>query len=99
LGLELGVKFAMAAEDSRAVATVKRAEEVVDLLRTRYIRKGWKIDDAAAERALAFCRRYAADGSESDDESEAAMDFFRSHGQSLDWVFDGDIGGLICSLA
>jgi hypothetical protein len=27
------------------------------------------------------------------------MDFFRSHGQSLDWVFDGDIGGLICSLA
>jgi hypothetical protein len=27
------------------------------------------------------------------------MDFFHSHGQSLDWVFCGDIGGMICGLA
>jgi hypothetical protein len=27
------------------------------------------------------------------------MDFFHSHGQSLDWVFCGDIRGMICGIA
>jgi hypothetical protein len=58
-----------------------------------YVRKGSKIDEAAAERALAYCRAYAKDGSDPDDERVAAMDFFHSHGQSLDWVFAGDIRG------
>src|ERR1700748_639324 len=70
-----------------AAASPKRAEEVVELLRTRYIREGWKIDEDAAERALAYCRKYAEDGSDPDDEREAAMDFFYSHGMSLDWIF------------
>jgi hypothetical protein len=85
--------------DSCPAASLARAEEIVDLLRTRYIREGWKIDEAAAEHTLAYCRRYAADGSDPDDGREAAIDFFYTHGQSLDWVFHGSHGALICKLA
>jgi hypothetical protein len=85
-------------------ATLARAEEVVDILRTRSIRKGWKIDEAAAERALAYCRNCAENNSYPDEEDslameeeEAAISFFYSHGVSFDWVFAGDITGLICA--
>ena len=64
--------------------------------RTCHVRDGWKIDDEAAERALEFARQYAKDGTETDEGSEAAIDFVGSHGQSLDWVFYGDVGGMIC---
>jgi hypothetical protein len=93
------VASAMRATDSSPAASLARAEEVVSLLRTRYIRSGWKIDEAAAERALAYCRGYAADGSDPDDEQRAAIDFFHSHGQSVDWVFDAHHDALICGLA
>jgi hypothetical protein len=87
---------AMPIRDSSPAASVVRAEEIVNLLRTCYVREGWKIDEAAAERALAYCRKCAEDGSDPDDEREAAFDFFRTHGQSLDWIFDGNVGALIC---
>lgn len=90
---------AMPAKDSSAVASLMRAEEVVELLRTCYIREGWKIDEERADRALAYCRKYAEDGSDPDEERVAAFDFFASHGQSLDWIFDGDHRSLICRLA
>jgi len=86
-------------ECQRGAAALKRAEEIVDLLRTRYVREGWKIDDAAAEQALSYFRGWAADGSDDDDLREAAIRFLSSHGQSLDWVIDGNIGGMICGLA
>src|ERR1700722_17786495 len=76
-----------------------RMEQVVDLLRTCYVREGWKIDNEAAERALAFMRQFAKDGSEPDDGREATLDFLHSHGQNLDWVFCGDVGGMICGSA
>ena len=85
--------------DRSPAASLARAEQVVTLLRTCYIREGWKIDDEAAEVALAYCRRYAADGSDPDEERMAAIDFFLSHGVSIDWVFGGDVGGLICRVA
>ncbi|WP_213740936.1 hypothetical protein [Bradyrhizobium sp. dw_411] len=85
-------------QNDRAAALV-RMEQVVDLLRTCYVREGWKIDDVAAERALDFVRQYAKDGSESDEGREAALQFLGSHGQSLDWIFCGDVGGMICRLA
>jgi hypothetical protein len=85
--------------DDRLAASLPRAEQIVELLSTCYVREGWKIDKAAAKRALAYCRAYAKDGSDPDDERKAAMDFFHSHGQSLDWVFCGDIGGMIYGLA
>src|ERR1700722_3101241 len=77
-------------------AALARMEQVVDLLRTCYVREGWKIDNEAAERALAFMRQFAKDGSEPDDGREATLDFLHSHGQNLDWVFCGDVGGMIC---
>jgi hypothetical protein len=86
-------------ETAKRAACLSRTETVIDLLRTRYIREGWTIDEDAAERTLAYSRAYAADGSDPDDEREAAMDFFHSHGVSLDWVFGGDIAGLICGAA
>jgi hypothetical protein len=85
--------------DDRPVTSLPRAEQIVELLSTCYVRKGWKIDKAAAKRALAYVRKYAKDGSDPDEGRRVAMDFFHSHGQSLDWVFCGDIGGMICGLA
>jgi hypothetical protein len=86
-------------DDDRPSASVARAEQIVDLLTVCYVRKGWKIDAAAAKRALAYVRRYAKDGSDPDDGRAAAINFFCSHGQSLDWVLAGDIRGMICGLA
>jgi hypothetical protein len=43
--------------DDRPSASVARAEQIVDLLTVCYVRKGWKIDAAAAKRALAYVRR------------------------------------------
>lgn len=83
---------------SRA-ATLARAKQIVELLSTCYVREGWKIDEAAAKRALEYCRIQAKDGSDPDDLRKAAIDFFCSHGQSLDWVFCGDIVGMVCGLA
>jgi hypothetical protein len=80
-------------------AVLARAEQIVELLSTCYVRDGWKIHKAAAKRALAYCRAYAKDGSDPDEARRAALDFFHSHGQSLDWVFCGDVGGMICGLA
>ena len=90
---------AAAADDSPAEA-LRRAEEIVDILRTCVVRsKGWKVDEAAAERALAYCRANAANGADPDDERQAALDFFYGHGQSLDWVFGGRLAAMICKLA
>jgi hypothetical protein len=80
-------------------AALARAEEIVSLLRTNYVREGWQFDQAAAERVLAFFRKYAEDGSESEDEWEVALYFLYSHGQSLDWVLCGDPRVMICKLA
>jgi hypothetical protein len=85
--------------DDRPAASLPRAEQIADLLSTCYVREGFKINKAAAKRALAFVRGYAKDGSDPDEGRKAALDFFHSHGQSLDWVFCGDVGGMICSLA
>jgi hypothetical protein len=86
---------AMASPALRA-ADLARVEQIVDLLRTCYVREGWKIDDAAAEHALEYSRQYAKDGSDPDEGREATIDFLCSHGQSLDWAFGGDVGGMIC---
>jgi hypothetical protein len=92
-------KKLIAIGDDRPAASLPRAEQIVELLSTCYVREGWTIDKAAAKRALAYVRKYAKDGSDPDEGRRVAMDFFHSHGQSLDWVFCGDIGGMICGLA
>jgi hypothetical protein len=88
--------LAVTADGLDRPGSLARMEQVVDLLHTCYVREGWKIDNEAAARALAFMRQFAKDGSEPDDGREATLDFLHSHGQSLDWVFCGDVGGMIC---
>ncbi|UGY23551.1 hypothetical protein HU675_0037280 [Bradyrhizobium septentrionale] len=51
-----------------------------------------------------FHRRVHGPAFKDEDEDTAAyyqgpLEFFRSHGQSLDWVHQGNPGGLICGLA
>jgi hypothetical protein len=89
---------ALPIKDRSATASLARAEQAVELLRTRYIRDGWKIDEEAAERALAYLRKYAC-GADDADEFQTCMHFFHGHGISIDWIFDGDIAGLICRCA
>jgi hypothetical protein len=60
---------------SRA-ATLARAKQIVDLLSTCYVREGWKIDEAAAKRALEYCRINAKDGSDPDDLHKGPLIFF-----------------------
>jgi hypothetical protein len=80
-------------------AALVRAEQVVNTLRSSYVRENWKIEENDAEHALAYMRKYAA-GKETEDHEQAVMEmFFGCHGQSLDWIFRGDVGGMICMLA
>jgi hypothetical protein len=90
--------------DHRAI--LARAEQVVDLLRTRYVCEGWHekgLDEPAAERMLQyFCRQADGDGAPEDDQDpewEAALAFFFDHGQSLDWIMLGNPGGMITGAA
>jgi hypothetical protein len=69
------------------------------LLRTFYVREGWKIDQAAATEATRILQWLRKGRFGSGRWSRGRRGFFHSHGQSLDWVFDGDIGGMISSLA
>lgn len=92
---------AKASDINQAAATLARCEQVVDTLRTKFICQGWTMDEAGAQRALSYFRNPVVTGPGEDDdyaywEAEA---FLRDHGQSLDWVLDGDLGGMICRLA
>lgn len=86
-------------------AILARVEQIVDFLRTRYVREGWKIDEDQAARALDYFRRCVHGPAFKDEDEDTAayhqgpLEFFRSHGQSLDWVHDGNPGGLICGAA
>ena len=80
-------------------AILSRVEQIVDLLRTRHAREGWKMDEEGATRTLAYFRRRAEGYPDDAAEWQASADFIRSHGQSLDWICDGDVGGMICRLA
>ena len=62
-------------EDDRPATSLPRAEQIVELLTTCYVREGWKIDKAAAKRALAYVRKYAKDGSD------------RTRAAGLQWIF------------
>jgi hypothetical protein len=87
-----------AAPPDAHLSALVRAEQGIAVLRTRYIREGWQIDHVAAELALSYFRK-SAQGQEDDELFQAAIGFLSSHGQSLDWIFDGDISGMICGLA
>jgi hypothetical protein len=84
----------MAAADPKA--EIARLEQAVDLLRTRHVCGGWKMDEVGAERALRYFRAGCPDD---DDEWAATQSFISSHGLSLDWICDGNLAPMICKLA
>jgi hypothetical protein len=84
-----------AAADDKAAA-VARAEQIVELLRTRYVAEGWQLDVQRAAHFLDSMRRLDyADGDSP--EMTTVLEWTADHGQSLDWIFRGDAGGMICS--
>ena len=91
--------------DSKAI--LSRVEFAIDVLRNRYICKGWNenFDHAAADRTLSYFKQVTEHGEPDDDDEamqaewEAALDFFASHGVSLDWIIAGDMGSLISKAA
>jgi hypothetical protein len=83
--------------DSRE-AMVIRAQQMVDLLGTCYVREGWKLD---AERAALFVESVRTFDENDGDcpKFRIVLDWMHDHGQSLDWLADGDIAGLITARA
>jgi hypothetical protein len=79
-------------------AALARMEEIVKVLRESHVCEDWQIDEAAAERALAYCRAGAGRGEDETGE-EVALNFLIDRGQSLDWVFRGNASGMICHVA
>ena len=86
-------------------AILGRVEFAIDVLRDRYISEGWNenFDHAVATRTLNYFKKVAEHG-EPDDEDEtmhaewkSAIEFFHSHGVSLDWIIAGDTASLICN--
>lgn len=84
-------------------AILARVELAMDVLRDCYICEGWNenFDHTAADRTLSYFRSVAEHG-EPDEDDEAmhaewtsALNFFHSHGVSLDWVMRGDVASLI----
>ena len=76
-----------------------RTEEAIGILRSSYVCKNWKLDEARAARTLAYMRRLAAGRKENQVKWAAALAFLSDHDLSLDWIFRGNPGGMICGLA
>ena len=83
-----------AASDRAAILT--RAEQVVDLLRNRYICEGWNLDEARAADFLDSVRRLDFTAGDSE-EMTTIVGWATDHGQSADWIIRGDVAGMICS--
>jgi hypothetical protein len=79
--------------DSRE-AMVARAEQLVEVLGTCFVREGWKFD---AERGAQFVEsvRTFDENDGNCPKFEMVLDWMHDHGQSLDWLADGDAAGLI----
>ena len=77
-------------------AILKRVQQMIDLLRTRHVCDGWKLDEERAERTLQYFRSRAAGSPDDDEEWGRVVEFVHHHGQSLDWIIAGDPGRMIC---
>jgi hypothetical protein len=76
-----------------------RAERVVQLLSTRFIRESWSFDTNRAARFLHCLRTVDFNDSDSPEFAEI-MDWVSDHGQSLDWILgEPDPDSMICMLA
>jgi hypothetical protein len=87
----VGPAFGLAANDPKD--EIARLEQAVEILRTRHVCDGWKMDEAGAERALRYFRAGCPDD---DDEWGATVSFISSHGLSFDWICKGNVGPMVC---
>ena len=81
---------------SDRAAILARAEQVVDLLRNRYICEGWNLDETRAVDFLDSVRRLDFTAGDSE-EMTSIVGWATDHGQSVDWIIRGDVAGMICS--
>jgi hypothetical protein len=79
--------------DSRE-AMVARAEQLVGLLGNCYVREGWKLDAERAAQFVESVRTFDENWGECP-KFRMTLDWMHDHGQSYDWLFDGDPAGLI----
>jgi hypothetical protein len=80
-----------------SAATLARAEQIVDVLRTRYIRDGWRLNEQWATKFLDAVRR-PYEGNGDSEEMTVILEWMSAHGQSLDWLWLGNPGSMICML-
>jgi len=77
-------------------AMFARVEQMIELLRIRYVRVGWNFDEKAAARTLKYFQRMAANPRLDDDDDddyrkwETVRAFISDHGQSFDWIIYGN---------
>ena len=81
------------------VATVARAQQLVDVLGGRYVREGWN-EAFDKERAAKFLEAVRDEDYAADNDPAAIVDaWLHDHGQPSDWLYRGDPLGMICSAA
>ena len=91
------ISVSLSSEDPiNYAAILARFERVVEDLRTRYVSDDFRLDEAAAARALLYFRHMAEGGPDDDAEWQDALDFMIAHGQSFDWILCGSPTALIC---
>jgi hypothetical protein len=84
----------------RRDATLARFEQAIEILRDRYICAGWELDEEGAERALKYFRRIAQPGRRDENRDfRFVIAFLHDHELSYDWIFRGDVTGLIVASA
>ena len=79
-------------------AILARAEHIVEVLSTRAIREVWSFDQARAARFLECLRTFDMNDGDSREFAEI-LQWIWDHGQCLDWIFRGDLGSMIATLA
>ena len=91
------ISVSLSSEDPiNYAAILARFEQVVEDLRTRYVSDDFRLDEAAAARALLYFRHMAEGGPDDDAKWQDALDFMIAHGQSFDWILCGSPTALIC---
>lgn len=80
-------------------ATIARAEYLVERLADRFVKDGWHehFDRQRAAKFIDALRRQ--NYSEFDEASEIVVQWMRDHGQSLDWLYTGEVGSMLCRAA
>jgi hypothetical protein len=77
---------------SREAQVLERVEYIVKTLRGCYIRDDWRMDEHDAARVVQYFRWLAEGQPEPEDDPEwgFVLQWIVSHGQSFDWIFNGD---------